>query len=116
MQVETSILDLKEPKFGTDDFCPPLQQTEQSSYYLNNYIELINTIEGFKHESVHSGGAADINHFSHPEVVAFDGLGAIGGNLHRKDEFIITSSLETRSLAFGKFLLILNEEMRRSVC
>ena len=95
-----------------DDFCPPLEYNDQSKFYIQKYLEIIGKEEGQSHHSVHCGGAADVNHFSRPGLIAFDGLGAIGGNMHRRDEYILTESLETRSRAFGEFLLLVNESIK----
>lgn len=95
-----------------DDFCPPLEYSDKSKFYIKKYLEMIHSVEGEESFSVHCGGAADVNHFSHPGVIAFDGLGAIGGNMHRMDEYIVTESLNTRAKSFGEFLLLINESIK----
>lgn len=99
-------------KIHIDDFCPPLVYSDQSKFYIQKYLNIVKSIEGKETMSVHCGGAADVNHFSHPGSISFDGLGAIGGNMHRKDEYILTESLESRSRAFGEFLLLINNSLR----
>lgn len=95
-----------------DDFCPPLEYSSKSEFYVKKYLKTIKDIEGTAVSSVHCGGAADVNHFSHPGIIAFDGLGAVGGNMHRRDEYILNSSLHTRAKAFGEFLLVINDSLK----
>jgi len=52
----------------------------------------------------HSGGAADINYFG-PYAPCCDGFGPIGGNFHRKDEFIIEQSLHSQAEKLCQFMI-----------
>ena len=65
-------------------------------------------IEGQKYQAKRSGGASDCNYFSLENIIIIDGLGAIGGHLHTKEEYIKTTSLQTRSEALSHFLQKLN--------
>jgi glutamate carboxypeptidase len=96
---------------SVDDHCPPLENSFQSKLYLDLYRQIISDIEGEQVHSVHCGGAADVNHFSNKFSIAFDGLGPVAANMHRRDEYVLTSSIETRARAFGEFLLKLNESI-----
>lgn len=94
------------PEFSLEvhDFCPPLEYSNHSFTEIDLYLKSIQQIEDRHVTHIHCGGAADINHFWHPDQRGFDGLGAVGGNLHRVDEFVYIDSLETRALAFLEFL------------
>lgn len=94
-----------------DDYCPPLESNQLNEIFLKKYLNEINNIENEKHIAIHCGGAADVNHFSHEKSISFDGLGAVGGNMHRMDEYILTSSLETRARAFGEYLININNSL-----
>lgn len=94
-----------------EDFCPPMKTIEDHCM-INNYIKHIEKLENATPKLYHCGGAADVNHFYHENLVALDGCGAIGGNLHRIDEYIEISSLESRARAFANFLLDLNKRER----
>jgi glutamate carboxypeptidase len=95
-----------------EDDCPPMGINDKTQTILCRYKKAINDIENRRVESVHSGGAADINHFCHPSLIAFDGLGPIAANMHRRDEYIVKQSLETRALALKNFLLELNNDFK----
>ena len=86
------------------DYCPPLEFNKVYSKHINSYIDAIRSYEDFNVQHVHSGGAADINHFWHEDQKGFDGLGAVGGRFHRVDEFVYIPSINTRSRGFTKFL------------
>lgn len=97
------------------DFCPPMEYNQVMSNELEIYKQIISDSEGKSIKSVHCGGAADINHFSVKEGIAFDGLGAIGGNMHRKDEYIEIQSLETRAISFGEYLCSIEARLTEKV-
>ncbi len=96
---------LTKTNISVDDFCPPLEFTNDSEAFIQKYMNIIKDIEQIEISSVHCGGAADVNHFSRKGLVSFDGLGPIAANMHRLDEYIYTSSLESRAKAFGEFLI-----------
>lgn len=59
------------------DICPPMEKKKDL------------TFKSLKHTNMKkSGGAADINYFSHESNTCLDGLGPAGFNLHRNDEYI----------------------------
>jgi glutamate carboxypeptidase len=95
-----------------EDFCPPMEFSQNAHKMLTSYLQIISRLELREVQSIHSGGAADINHFSRPGLICFDGLGAVGGNLHRTDEYVEVNSLLTRAQAFGEFLMNLNESIK----
>lgn len=98
-----------------EDDCPPLEKTKKSKNLIQRYIRTIESIEGRKINSVPSGGAADLNFMSFPESIMMDGLGAVGGGMHRKDEFIHLWSLETRSEALARFLESFTDKAKSEV-
>ncbi|MCP4911646.1 MAG: M20 family metallopeptidase [Oligoflexia bacterium] len=59
------------------DACPPMEKKKDLKFKSLTHTT-------FKK----SGGAADINYFSHESNLCIDGLGPCGFNLHRKDEYI----------------------------
>ena len=87
------------------DDCPAFSKTKVSGPYIEAYTKIASEIEGAPVGSGKSGGAADTNYMSRPGLIVIDGLGAKGGNIHTKEEFIELSSLKTRSEALAKFLL-----------
>ncbi len=94
-----------------EDFCPPMK-TKDNNEMINNYIKHIEKLENGAPKLYHCGGAADVNHFYHEDLIALDGCGAVGGNLHRVDEYIEINSLNSRAQAFANFLLDLNKRER----
>lgn len=95
-------------EFEIHDYCPPLEFSKKGKNLLSKYRNIISSIEGESFSHVHCGGAADINHFWHINQKGFDGCGAIGGNLHRVDEYVLASSLISRSEAFANFISYYN--------
>ncbi len=91
------------------DDCPPFSETDESVRLMEIYIELVEKLENRKISSSKCGGAADVNYMSRPGLHIIDGLGAYGGGMHRDDEHIQVSSLETRSEALALFLARLNQ-------
>jgi len=92
------------------DFCPALEERKESKKYANLYQKIIKSNEGRKIDYLHSGGAGDVNHFSSNEqTIILDGLGAVGGNLHREDEYIEVKYLETRIQSLFSFLNEIDE-------
>jgi len=91
--------------YSLEDDCPPFATTPESKPYLENYKAILSKIEGKPVLSEASGGAADSNYFSRPGIIILDGLGAVGANMHKEDEFLLLSSLKTRSQALTEFLL-----------
>lgn len=84
-------------RFHIDDDCPPMEFKPPVKPLADHFVELIRSIEKRDIEHRHATGAADINHMSYPHNLCLDGLGAVGGRLHREDEYIEVDSLMTRS-------------------
>jgi glutamate carboxypeptidase len=91
--------------YSIEDHCPSMNaQQHQSMEELCGHIgKSIFGQESFTPEFLHSGGAADINYFSACQT-CLDGLGPIGGNLHRRDEYVVTASLYQRGHALARLL------------
>jgi len=101
--------DLKsEISFEIVDDCPSLEESQKNKDFAKNFIQFVEKEEKSVVESIHSGGAADINYMSNPTNIGIDGLGPIGANLHTNQEFIYLDSLKTRSNAIYNFLVSLN--------
>ena len=83
--------------YSIEDDCPPLSSTSRNDSLLNSIKESIRIIEGKKIESIHSGGAADINYLMNEFNLGVDGLGPSGGRLHTRKEYIWADSLINRS-------------------
>ncbi len=83
--------------YSIEDDCPPLTLKNSNLELASIICNFIEHIEERKTESIHSGGAADINYLSSPANSGVDGLGPIGGNLHTNKEYIETSSLISRA-------------------
>lgn len=91
--------------YTLEDDCPPFSTTEVSKSYLETYKDILMKIEDKPVLSQRSGGAADSNYFSREGIVVIDGLGTVGGKMHTAEEYLLLSSLETRSKALTEFLL-----------
>ncbi len=97
-------------QFMVHDHCPPLERNDRAQESLSFYQEFIKNIEGRRPELSFSGGASDTNYLSSSSSFCVDGLGPIGGRLHRMDEYILVSSLTTRANAFANYLNNMGEE------
>ena len=53
---------------------------------------------GFEIKAVYAGGGSDANHLAELGAPVLDGLGPVGGNFHREDEFILLPTLLQRVL------------------
>jgi glutamate carboxypeptidase len=91
-------------KFKITNDCPPLSPISKTKQYLESYLKCVQKFEKRKIAVEQAGGAADTNYFSRPNLCLIDGLGASGGGMHTKNEFVVISSLETRSQALAEFL------------
>ena len=83
--------------YSIEDDCPPLSNTSRNEHLLESIKESIRLIEGKKIESIHSGGAADINYLMNEFNIGVDGLGPSGGKLHTTNEYIWADSLINRA-------------------
>ena len=94
------------------DDCPPLHQTRQSKKWVKAYKECIGEIEGKQPGDAKSGGGADVCYMANKNLIVIDGLGAIGANMHRNDEYALTASIESRARAFAAFLTKCNKDLK----
>ena len=53
---------------------------------------------GFEIKAVYAGGGSDANHLAGLGIPVLDGLGPVGGNFHREDEYILLPTLLQRTL------------------
>lgn len=83
---------------------PPFELNEDSKPFVDKYLAILSRIEHKKIQAKPSGGTADTNYFSRKGIAIIDGLGAVGGNMHTKEEYIVISSLTTRAQALAQFL------------
>jgi len=90
--------------YTIEDDCPPLHQKRSSKKWVKKYLDCIESVEGKKTHDTKSGGGADVSYMARKDLVVIDGLGAIGGNMHRKDEYALIESIESRSKALCLFL------------
>lgn len=92
------------------DDCPPFDSRDKSQYknqlsWAQNLCATIEQLEGKPIGLKSAGGAGDVNHFAvRPEVFILDGLGPVGGNMHRADEFLEIKTLDTRTEALTEML------------
>lgn len=89
--------------YSIEDDCPPMDTNKKYHFLTKKIQEVFRFVEKSPVELVHSGGAADINYFSHAHNYCLDGLGPVGAGIHTHHEMIQASSLKTRPLALAKF-------------
>lgn len=95
-----------------EDDCPPLPQSfsfDVPPKEIQSYLGTVKQIEDRHIRIEHSGGAADINYFYHPQAYFIDGLGPITQFMHTKNERTWLPSLITRSMALSNLLAQINE-------
>lgn len=95
---------LPKSEYEIADDCPPFPKSVQSNEWVQAYLQIIKKVEGRTVQTHQSGGSADSNYMSREGLIILDGLGATGGGMHRKNEFIHLNSLETRTECFSQFL------------
>jgi glutamate carboxypeptidase len=86
------------------DETPPFSINKISKKYIDQYLRIIERVEGKKQLAHASGGTGDCNHFSREGVVIIDGLGPIGGDVHTENEWIDLNSIQSRAQILSKFL------------
>jgi glutamate carboxypeptidase len=101
--------------FTIEDDCPPMKAS-----FLDITMKLflsrqIGKYEKASAEFIHTGGAADINYFWTPHNLCLDGLGAVGGKLHTKDEFVALNSIAPR-ITILKNLISFIDKQRTVLC
>ncbi len=91
------------------DDCPAMEKSSafDDLYEIAKFTLNSKTTKDFK--VGHSFGAGDINHLYHKDAFAIDGLGVVGGGMHRSDEYILKHSLVEKSLFLYQFLLEVKE-------
>lgn len=99
--------------YSVEDDCPPMQST--TSLWLDSYLNTVASLEKNEAKITHSGGAADINYFSHSNSLLIDGMGPVAGGLHTRHEYIERNSLKTRKNALVILLMSINENNNRRV-
>jgi glutamate carboxypeptidase len=82
----------------------PFSINTLSKKYIDQYLGLIEKVEGKKQLAHASGGTGDCNHFSREGVVIIDGLGPIGGDVHTENEWINLNSIDSRAKVLTQFL------------
>jgi glutamate carboxypeptidase len=91
-------------KITITEECPPLAWQKASEKFSQSYAKIIKKIEGRSVKVLKSGGSADSSHMGRAGLPVLDGLGAVGGGAHTGSEWILLSSLKTRSQALAEFL------------
>lgn len=69
--------------------------------------QLLESIETYERRTVNherSGGTSDANFFYREGIVIVDGLGPVGGNMHRNDEYIDLTTIGTRARAVAQVI------------
>lgn len=82
----------------------PFALEKQSLPAVRKLVDLIGTYEHRTISHARSGGSGDSNFFYRPGMVIIDGLGPVGGNMHRNDEFIDLPTIGTRAHAVAEFV------------
>jgi glutamate carboxypeptidase len=88
----------------------PFSPTSKSIKTAEKHLEFIEKYEERKSKNELSGGTADSNFFFRKGITILDGLGPVGGNMHRNDEYILLKSIETRAKAVSDLLKYLQRE------
>lgn len=86
------------------DDCPPFAANWNSLKLSRKYRAEVQQFEARKVASKISGGAGDVNYFSHPGALILDGLGPVGSGMHTQAESVEVSTLTSRAMALGSFL------------
>ena len=97
---------LKDPRitFSITDSTPAFNVNKISRPVVAKYLKAIEKFESRKVISHASGGVGDVNHFSREGIIILDGLGPVGGNAHTENEFLVLSTIESRSQILTHFL------------
>lgn len=100
-----------EVDFQIADDCPAMEEKNKFSNHYKNIEEILHAHTGHRqHTLKHSWGAADISHMSFPHNLTIDGLGPIGGGMHREDEFVFIDSISERSELIKKILFYVHTQ------
>lgn len=82
---------------------PPMTPSPETHALVSRYQSVANAV-GFEVTSTMSGAASDGNTLSGAGVPVLDGLGAVGGRAHSRDEYMETESFYQRTMALALFL------------
>ncbi len=92
-------------RYSIVDDCPPLKCNPDSQKLAATYVDILRKVEGNpKISALRSGGAADVSYMARKGLAVLDGLGACGANMHRLDEFVEISSIQSRARSLSEFL------------
>lgn len=101
--------------YSIEDDCPPMKQSEIDITLKLFLSREVARSDGETLSLVHTGGAADINYFSKHDNICLDGLGAIGGKLHTREEFVEIASIAPR-IQLLKSLISYLHKQRTILC
>lgn len=90
------------------DDCPAMAKSKNTKI-LDQLVHFIGQVEDRSCRHSHSGGAADINYFSHADNICVDGLGPVAVGMHTKQERVEIQSLATRPYALA---LLMNDILK----
>lgn len=95
-------------RYEIKDDCPAMAKSKNTKI-LDQLVHLIGQVEDRPCRHSHSGGAADINYFSHGDNICVDGLGPVAVGMHTKQERLEIQSLATRPYALA---LLMNDILK----
>lgn len=87
--------------FSIHDDCPAMEDKKNNFKLISLYQKSLRR----QINSELSYGAADINYISNENNICLDGLGAVGGNMHGKVEFLYIDKLRERISALEKLII-----------
>ena len=91
-------------------FYSPPKPMDDATAAIQRRVEACGSALGMDIQWRASGGASDGNKFAAAGLPNIDTLGAIGGNIHSSDEYILLDSLVSRTKLTGLLLLSLAAE------
>ncbi|MGM0602581.1 MAG: M20 family metallopeptidase [Bacillota bacterium] len=89
---------------------PPMEKNDKVENMYQAYKKAGKEL-GLDIGAVSTGGASDGNFVSAMEVPTLDALGAVGGNAHNDEEYIVLSSLKARAKVLAGGLVNLIEDL-----
>ncbi len=89
---------------------PPMEKNKEVENMYQAYKKAGEEL-GLKIGAVSTGGASDGNFVSAMGVPTLDALGAVGGNAHNDEEYIVLSSLKARAKVLAGGLINLIEDL-----
>ena len=85
------------------DDCPAMSYNENSKELIQKYFNYLNP--SMQNTGLTSYGAADLNYLANEDNICVDGFGALGKDMHAKNEYLDIKALEGRSSALEKIIL-----------